>query len=135
MSIPSNPCISTYELVLAAGNIGDIHVVGGWAEIFELLASEDVDGDEMDLGVTVLAGLGGGHVDNLAGAVLDHDEPVLAESRTLHGISGRGTGIGALKGVLMLLENAISKLPWSRHTPSSGAHLEEGYGIGQREHT
>jgi hypothetical protein len=26
-----------------------------------------IDGDEMDLGVTVLAGLGGGHVDDLAG--------------------------------------------------------------------
>lgn len=24
-----------------------------------------IDGDEMDLGVTVLSGLGGGHVDNL----------------------------------------------------------------------
>lgn len=26
-----------------------------------------VDGDEMDLGVTVLSGLGGGHVNDLAG--------------------------------------------------------------------
>ena len=51
--------------------------MGGWAEIFELLAGEDVDGDQMDLGVTVLAGLGGGHLDDLAWAVLDHDETVL----------------------------------------------------------
>lgn len=47
----------TYELVFLAGDIWDIHVVGGWAEIFELLASEDIDGDEMDFGVAVLAGL------------------------------------------------------------------------------
>lgn len=53
--------------------------MGGWAKFFELLASEDVDGNKMDLGVTVLAGLGGGHVDNLAWAVLDHNEAVLAE--------------------------------------------------------
>lgn len=32
-----------------------------------------IDGHKMDLGVTVLAGLGGGHVDDLARAVLDHD--------------------------------------------------------------
>ena len=47
----------TYELVFLAGDIWDIHVVGGWAEIFELLAGEDIDGDEMNFGVTVLASL------------------------------------------------------------------------------
>jgi len=76
--------------------------VGGRAEILELLASEDINGDEMDLGVTVLAGLGGRHVDDLAGAALDHDEAVLAQSRALHGVGGRGTGVGALEGGLML---------------------------------
>ena len=58
--------------------------MSGWAKFFELLAGEDVDGNKMNLGVTVLASLGGGHVDNLAGAVLDHNEAVLAE---LHQIS------------------------------------------------
>lgn len=76
--------------------------MGGRAEIFQLLVGEDVDGDQMDLGVTVLAGLGGGHLDNLARAVLDDDEAVLPQSRTLHGVGLRGTGIGALEGVLML---------------------------------
>jgi len=56
----------------------------------------------MDLGVAVLAGLGGGHVDDLAGTVLDADEAVLAEGRALHRVRGRGAGIGALEGVLML---------------------------------
>jgi hypothetical protein len=54
-SCPRRP----YQLVFLAGHVGDIHVVGGGAEFFELLASEDIDGDEMDLGVTVLASLGG----------------------------------------------------------------------------
>ncbi len=40
--------------------------MGGRAEFFKLLASEDIDSDQMDLGVTVLASLGGGHVDDLA---------------------------------------------------------------------
>ena len=76
--------------------------MGGRAEFLELLAGEDVHGNEMDLGVTVLAGLGGGHVDDLAGAVLDHDEAVLAEGRALHGESGRRAGVNRLEGVIML---------------------------------
>lgn len=76
--------------------------MGGGAEIFQLLAGEDVDGNQVDLGVTVLASLGGGHVDDLAGAILDADEAVLPQGRTLHGVSGRGAGIGGLESVLML---------------------------------
>jgi hypothetical protein len=76
--------------------------VGGWAKIFVLLASEDVDGDQVDLGVTVLAGLGGGHVDNLAWAALDDDVTVLPQSGALHGEGERSTGIGAVEGDLML---------------------------------
>lgn len=56
----------------------------------------------MDFGMAVLAGLGGAHVDDLAGAALDHDVAVLAEGRALHRVGGRGAGIGALEGVLML---------------------------------
>lgn len=77
--------------------------MGGGRKILVLLASEDVDSDEMDLGVTVLASLGGRHVDNLAGAALDHDETVLAQSRALHGESERSAGIGRLEGNIMML--------------------------------
>jgi len=91
------------KLVFLAADVWNIHVVSGWAKFFKLLAGEDVDGDKMDLGVTVLASLGGGHFDNLAWAVLDHDETVLAQSRALHRVRGRGTGIGALEGVLLML--------------------------------
>lgn len=92
----------SYKLVLLAGDVGNVHVVGGGRQLLKLLASEDVDGDQVDLGVTVLAGLGGGHVDDLARAVLDDDVTVLAKSGTLHGVGGRGTRIGGVEGHLML---------------------------------
>jgi hypothetical protein len=92
----------TYELVLLAADVGDVHVVGGRAQLLELLASEDVNGDQVDLGVSVLAGLGGGHVDDLARAVLDADEAVLPQSRALERVGERSTGIGAVEGVLVL---------------------------------
>jgi hypothetical protein len=93
---------ATHELVLLAADVGDVHVVGGGAEILELLVGEDVDGDQMDLGVTVLSGLGSGHFDDLARAVLDDDETTFPQGRALHGVRGGGTGIGALEGMLML---------------------------------
>ena len=87
--------------------------MGGGAELFKLLGGEDVDGDQVNLGVTVLAGLGGGHFDDLARAVLDDDEAVLPQSRALHGVGLRSTGIGALEGVLML-------------------HIEVSFALGER---
>jgi len=76
--------------------------MGGRAKIFELLAGEDIDGDQVDLGVAVLASLGGGHFNDFARTVLDDDEAVLPQSRALHRVGSGGTGIGALEGVLML---------------------------------
>lgn len=93
---------STYKLVLAAGDVGDIHVVGGGAKLLKLLASEDVNGDQVDLGVTVLASLGGRHVDDLAGTALDDNEAVLPEGRALHREGQRRTGVSRVEGVFML---------------------------------
>lgn len=76
--------------------------MGGWAEFFQLLLGEDIDSNEMDLGVTVLTSLGGRHVDDLARAVLDADESVLSQGGTLHWVGGGCTGIGRVEGVLML---------------------------------
>lgn len=89
-------------MVFLAGDVGDIHVVGGWAEIFQFLLSEDVNSDKMDLGVSVLSGLGRAHFDNLARTAFDDNETVLPQCRALHRVSGRGASIGALEGVLML---------------------------------
>ena len=41
--------------------------------------TEDIKSDHVDLGVTVLASLGGGHVDDLAGLAFDHDKLVLSK--------------------------------------------------------
>ena len=46
----------------------------------------------MDLGVTVLASLRGRHINDLAGASLDHDVTVLPQGRALHGEGEGGTG-------------------------------------------
>jgi hypothetical protein len=99
---------SSHQLIFLAGDVGDIHVVGGGAKFFKLLAGEDVDGDEMDLGVAVLASLGSRHIDDLARTVLDHNEAVLPQGRALHGEGGRGAGIGGLEGVLMLCESQFA---------------------------
>lgn len=104
-------CISpgpSYQLVFLSDNVGDVHVVGGRAEFFEFLASEDIDGNEMDLCVTVLSSLGGGHVDDLARTVLDDNETVLPQGRALHGEGGRGASIGGLEGVFMLGRRRVS---------------------------
>lgn len=47
----------------------------------------------MDLGVAMLARLGGGHLHDLAGAALEHHEAVLPQRRALHGVGGGGAGI------------------------------------------
>jgi len=93
------------KLVLLTGNVGDVHVVGGGGQILKLLASEDIDGDQVNLGVTVLASLGGGHVNDLARAVLDDDVTVLTQSRALHGVGGRGTGISRVEGNVVLVSH------------------------------
>ena len=102
---------TTYQLVLAASDVGNIHVVGRRRKIFVLLVREDVEGDKVDLGVTVLASLGGRHVDNLARATLDHDETVLAQGRALHGVRQRRTGVDRVEGHLMLFYHLLAKEP------------------------
>ncbi len=92
----------SYKLVFLASDIWNIHVVGGRAEILKFLTSEYIDGNKMDLGVTVLAGLWGTHLDDFAGATFDDNEAVLSQGGALHRIGGRGASIGALESVLML---------------------------------
>jgi len=45
------------------------------------------------LGVSVLAGLGGGHLYNFAGVTLQHHVPVLTQGGALHGVGGGGAGL------------------------------------------
>lgn len=62
--------VNVAKLVVLSGHIGHVHVVGGGANIFVFLSCENVEGDHVDFGVTVFAGLGGGHLHNLARATL-----------------------------------------------------------------
>jgi hypothetical protein len=71
------------------------------AEIFQLLASKDIDRHKMDLGVPVLSSLRSRHFDDLAGATLDHNEAVLPQSRALHGISGQAPASALSKAMLL----------------------------------
>lgn len=95
----------THQLIFLAGDIRDIHVVSRGAEVLKLLAGEDVNSDKMDLGMSVLSGLRGAHLDDFARAVLNADETVLAKRRALHGVGGGGASIGAFESVLMLYGN------------------------------
>lgn len=56
------------ELVLLARDVGDVHVVRRGRDVLVLALREDVGSDEVHLGVTVLARLGGRHVDDLRAA-------------------------------------------------------------------
>lgn len=106
----------THQLVLLPGDVGDVHVVGGGRQILKLFASEDIDGDDVDLGVTVLASLRGGHLDDLAGTALNDDVTVLPQGRALHGVGGRRAGIGRLEGNVVLYMVSISDIS-SREVP------------------
>lgn len=83
--------------------------MGGGAEFFQLLAGEDVNGDEMDLGVAVLASLGSRHADDLAGAALDDNQIALSEGRALLRGGERGTGAGLSEIVVVLAEENKSE--------------------------
>jgi len=75
------------QTVLDSLNIWDFHVVGGWRHIFVLLTVEDIDSGHVDLGVTVLSGFRGGHIDDLAWLALHDDVASLSESRALEWVS------------------------------------------------
>lgn len=91
-----------YQSVFASADIRDVHIVGGWRQIFELLASEDINSDDVNLGVTVLSSLGSRHFNDLAWSLVDDDEAVLSQSRTLHRECLGGASVGGLEGVVSL---------------------------------
>ena len=92
----------THELIFLASHIGHIHIVRAGAQIFQLLAGENINGDQVDFGVAVLAGLGGAHFNNFAGAAFNDYMAVFAEGRTLHRIGGRCTSVSGLECMFML---------------------------------
>lgn len=85
--------------------------MSGRRQIFELLASEDINGNNVDLGVTVLSSLGGRHFDDLAWATLDDNVTTLPQSGTLHRVGLRGAGVGGLEVLLMLQDERACQYP------------------------
>jgi len=90
-----------HDLVIIAEDEGHVDVVGGGAELFLLLAGENVCGNEVALGVAVLASLGGGDIHDLARLSLDHDEAALADLASFHrlGVGGAGITSGIKKAI------------------------------------
>ena len=70
-------------------------------DFFVLLAGEDVNGGDVGLGVTVLAGLGGGDVDDAAREALDADVVTLLEVTSGGGEGVGGTGINVFEGFVV----------------------------------
>jgi len=70
-----------HDVPLGAVDDGDGGAVGGGDHVLELLAGEDVGSREVALGVPVLAGLGDGDAQDLAGLALDHHVAVRCHSR------------------------------------------------------
>jgi len=87
--------ITAYQLVILALDVGDIHVVGRWTNVFVLSSCEDIQSDQVNFSVPVLPGLGRGHLNNLTRAALNHDVSILPKSRALHWEGFRCSGISA----------------------------------------
>lgn len=79
--------------------------MGRWADIFILLLSKDVDSNEVNLSVPMLASLGGRHVNDLAGISFQHDIAVLPQGGALHG-EGFG-GPRASGGEFMIIHDGF----------------------------
>ena len=58
----------------------------------------------------------------IAGSALDDDMAVLSHGRTLHGVGGRGTGIGGLEDVLLVLWDWVVSM-WNKR-PALGAEAD-----------
>jgi len=99
------PILNINQHVLLADNIGDIHVMGRGRNILVLLSREDVNSNQIDLGVPVLPGLAGAHVDYLARAAGNVDEAVLAEGGALDGVDEGGTAGGLVEGLVLLVRH------------------------------
>lgn len=84
---------------------GGLHVVGRGGNLFVLLASEDVNSSNVGLGVSVLAGLRGGHLDNLAREALQQNDLALLDltSADRLGLGGIGSCLQVVSAITIML--------------------------------
>jgi hypothetical protein len=79
--------------MLLLAHIGHLDSAVARRDVVVFLAREDVDGGDVDLGVTVLSGLGDGEFNNLARARLIQDDvAAFAEGGCLRGVGEGGAG-------------------------------------------
>lgn len=64
--------------------------------------------------MSVLAGLGGGHLHNFAGTTLQHHVAVLTQSRALHGVGGGGARLTSLEIEIGICHGAMGLGRWWR---------------------
>ena len=69
---------ATTHLQVSSLNVGHVHIVGGRTDVLVLLACEDVDPDQVHLGMSVLPWPGGGHLHDLTRMVFEHHTASLA---------------------------------------------------------
>jgi len=85
------------ELVVGSDDLRNITIVGGRNDILEFFCGEDINTDKVALSVAVLPRLRGGDLNDLAGALLDHNVAILSNCtgllRERFGSSGVGLGI------------------------------------------
>eukprot|EP00961_Rhodomonas_salina_P232153 3136496-Rhodomonas_salina.1 len=97
-------------------------------DTLKLLGGEDVDARELALGSSVLADLGLGHVDDLAGTALDLQELTLADRTGLDGSAIGSSGIGRIIVVVSVRHPAKNNLrqdfvPSVQRRPSTNCPL------------
>ena len=114
------------EGVLSTVDVGNVAIVGRGGQILNLLVSEDINCDEMALGMSVLASFGGGDVNDLARAVLDDDVSVFADRTSLHGEGLGGAGIGGLEVNVVMLVVRHGGSKWGGWEKNETAHIIDG---------
>lgn len=116
--------IDVNQLVVYPLNGGNIHVVGGGAHIFILLVGEDVDTNQVNLSMSVFAGLGGGHLYNFAGTSLQHHIAVLTQSRALHRVGGGGARLASREVKIGICHGAMGQGCCRRHSQINNLNIK-----------
>jgi len=98
----SGVTVDIQKLELGTLDVRHIHVVRGRAQVLVLLVGENVDTNNVALGVTVLSRLGHRDFDDLAGVSLEHAVSVLTEGTSLGGVGQGRSGVTGLEGVIFI---------------------------------
>ena len=72
---------SLLYLEVATFDVGDVHVVRRWADVFVFLIGEDVNANHVDFSVAMFASLGGRHLDDFARTTLEEKTETGFENR------------------------------------------------------